>query len=1413
MTSQPRTPLSRSSDPGPRRTPRVFILDPDLQSTIGHNYEASVRTAFSARKAGYEPLIFGNRHLSHADLDVGDGLKIRPYFNAHAFDFAGLEGRRVRARLSPLDRLNRFEWEDYLDRLWRLHERHAIQADDILYVHTLSHPVAQAIHTYLAALPPAARPRLYALIYCAPDKVQGTPVGDVGVLELLAAYERSGLLGRWAFFHAETRGIAEAYAVEGFDFPVFMGPIPQESYTPDRHRADPITISYLGEARREKGFELAPDILAELKRMIGAPAFESLRFVVQISSNRGNDTDSVQAARERLRRMAEDSPNLQLIDEMTTEEYRRRLTETDIALLPYDPKDYAVRGSGVAYECLAGGRAVVCSPDLDIIGTFEGENVAAAEAFSAAELAKTLAGVLLHGRFSREGVLRQTDGLDRFSVDRFFSELLIEQAQRHPSAGEPTPEARPRCLYIGQAAFSGGNGFVQRCHLDALTKLGYDIVFLGVPWVLQGSRDYDDAKARCLSVLYDRAHDFRIIQTLFAEVVFDQDFQNFFDTAFHKKFEFFTNRTYDEIFDQSVHIPEFRAWQLSLSDFDFVLHNYIFTAPLIERVAGADTPKIVEVHDFQAQQNVFRRQERDKDDPLAVEDPHWFEGDARFEFNAARRFDRLLHISPELAQTFEEAGVTTGRVARPYALIDDATDPGEALEGVSLFEFLEANCERAAFEKILPALSTQMPDRIDLLFYGTNHPSNTVSLTAFIEDVFAPELARDGVKLFVAGSICDAIEETGVIARLGLHRNVFLLGRVKDLRALTHAARVVALYVTQGTGFPTKVIETLGEGQAFVCNARALADLAEATDAYFPAPSDPRTVAEDARRLLADPEARRARGANGRAFYEKHFSVAQYLKTLAEVTGLQGALPEIEARAPLHGEHSFALPEDLDEYFHTVGLGEPIAFSAHGVPARFLFGDWSDPEIGHTWLDGRMGGLCCRLTAPPEGTVQATVKVLMLPNAVERDPSFRIRVNGVEVYRGRCGGGVEDHLFAIPPHVFGENGICIVEFEAAATGRVPGDARDLSLNFQTLRFARADATFDADPEVEAVEPAPEPVGDAAARNPFATEDGLDDEIADPHPVAATAFDGSDGPGAAEPFGTLDEAFATIGFDEDAWTGDAADEERDVGEAQTAMTERMDDAAREPERPEAPRRDPSEETPVVAKRSGPTLGGRRARAPRKLPERGTTIAEWGPLRPPSHPPRVRMGAAIDAAFGADVDLSDSSGSAEATHVDDGVAEDAQAAHAQGETTQLEPTRRERGRSDAPETPHPIAAARAVGRGPSFSARRSERSFGDGRRAWTGVVRAAAAARATAQLDDPTAAPLEDDAPSPRTGRRAPLRQLIDYKGLLGRSDDQADAELSLAEDRQPQEDGARENRQNETGQRRRSVFRKGRAFSA
>ncbi|MEM1051358.1 MAG: glycosyltransferase [Pseudomonadota bacterium] len=747
-------------------------------------------------------------------------------------------------------------WEQYLFSLLQLHEEEKINADTKLFCHTASMPMLMGVLQYLLTLSPEQRPQFFCLIYCQPEIIQGEQLRGVPNLSVLQRLKDEGLIGSHIFFHVETVGLQEHYSSLGFEFPIAMGPL-DPLLSPDSEREPTGTkiISYLGEARAEKGFQHLPDIIEAFGQQ---GAVRDVEFRIQTYSNPANDTFENDTAKRRLAGLQLPGVTITLLGDLTPDEFSSEMENADVVVMPYDVEHYAARGSGIAYDALTSRTRIVCTPGADIERTFRSCGVDVPVDGTPEEFAAAIARTLL------EDAPQDLSYLENFTVEKFFSTLF--EVHDISKVTTPKPSAQARAVNALVLPMNGGHAFVQNAQLKMLQRLNCCSILLGIPWVtaVDGCDYYKGELIKEYFLSKECMHH----ALAFLQVKRSDEFRSRFSLHKSGKVDYYYYSNFTDIIREYVEPGPLVSMMLKVNPVDKGILNYPWLEPIMDdlRIAnGSQEIRFVcEVHDNQCQQNILRRAAYAETHGLEWSEKamrHDAESELAAEFESLSKFDRRVFISTALKNQLTSSESSADQVVFP--------------PNVQLRERDENPTEE---------LNEETLEDVEILFVGTAHQANRNSLQFLMDDVMPLVRHKRLANLFVVGSI-ERLFSSEIKQRYA-SRGIYFLGHVADINQWYDAAQVVALSVTDGTGFPTKVIETMALGKSFSVTHGALYELGADAKALFPVCKTAEEMADDIVALLSSREMRDARGAAAREFYDTNFSLKKYISQWAEALGV-----------------------------------------------------------------------------------------------------------------------------------------------------------------------------------------------------------------------------------------------------------------------------------------------------------------------------------------------------------------------------------------------------------------------------------------------------------------------------------------------------------------------------------------------
>ena len=334
---------------------RLIFADPGLRGPAGHHLTYVVGLAEAAHRRGLPALILARREFIGRINE--DHARVIPIFSAR-YQTSG-EGGRLRAavfgassRLPStisdvatviLRRVHRSKRRGQTDSFGRelaatLLEHRSTESDVLVLPSVSSANLAGLAD----ALGPAAVGRIVIVLRRLPEEMDQT---DPGPSPISAIMRRLGdHFGSRLQLFADTRPLAKLWH-ELLDVPVVAVPIPvTELADQDRPIKTPPNLVFSGGGRSEKGYCLLPAIIAAYQ--------DRAQFTIHSGPINGRSDPSIQRAHRALK--AHIGPRLQVIERvLEPDDYFALLRAADLLLLPYDPKAYGPRSSGILAEARA----------------------------------------------------------------------------------------------------------------------------------------------------------------------------------------------------------------------------------------------------------------------------------------------------------------------------------------------------------------------------------------------------------------------------------------------------------------------------------------------------------------------------------------------------------------------------------------------------------------------------------------------------------------------------------------------------------------------------------------------------------------------------------------------------------------------------------------------------------------------------------------------------------------------------------------------------------------------------------------------------------------------------------------------------------------------------------------------------
>lgn len=365
--------------------PKFVLIDPSLQAVGGHHFEYALHLLRAAEQAGFEPWLA--THRKFRDLaELPEHWRVLPLYqrgtySKRRFLADGSSPAASRQRTWAVRRLA--EWWNDRRRAKRsttfardtvaLFRQVGLEPGDQVFLPTVSELELLGLAQFLAHDDRSAgvdwHLQFHFPIYSGyePDY----PDQDAGLEELRRGFRQATALAadHRLHFYTTTEGLAIQHnrlgvaQFQALPYPgnpaLQSGRVRGTSHSATSH-SGPLRVSYLGDARYEKGYQCLPQIIKRV--WDDYVATNRIRFLVQSDCNfpnppQGNNIAVVEA-RAALGRLPLEK--ITFFDApLDSSEFTRRTLQSDIGLLPYERAPYNVRCSGILIDALGVGMPVV----------------------------------------------------------------------------------------------------------------------------------------------------------------------------------------------------------------------------------------------------------------------------------------------------------------------------------------------------------------------------------------------------------------------------------------------------------------------------------------------------------------------------------------------------------------------------------------------------------------------------------------------------------------------------------------------------------------------------------------------------------------------------------------------------------------------------------------------------------------------------------------------------------------------------------------------------------------------------------------------------------------------------------------------------------------------------------------------
>lgn len=558
---------------------RALILDPSLKNPNGHHLAVATALARSLKANGYYTTVACNFGMSLHSIDgVDETFRL---LSDYLYEQNGDIG------LAEAEFHNAFT-------------EAGVGPDDLVFAFCATPTMLAALAYKLAQTPVTRRPHV-AIRFDRPE--WRTPPTSIGYEQAFQLIRSLGVRKNFSFT-VESKGLQQYFEItSGETFAIRFNHVAAAEFLAESLlggttvRSNDIVVSYVGEAREEKGFQHLPGVL---RTVLPAIKDQNLKLRIQCGANSWNQTPVILEAKKQLVEMAATDPRIELLEgALPEDEYLALIRDVDIVFLPYFPPQYRIRGSGVATEAAAFGTELVVSHGLDITATYPEAVVTESRDYSVTALAQALL-----SRIQAIGAMSQEE---RAARKRAGSGDIADFAPSFLQPADEIPDAPSRIvLWFANDTRGEGSETVYRSQFDFLESNGYLVVKLVAPyparWRLENPWIFDlttfVSNGECVANFQPGLE----IESVMDDLSRGGDVLANFTAAWNL-----------------TTLPPFIERLLRHSPPQLAVVNYAHHHPLVRRLIDSEVPTIVETHDIQALQYAIQQNRAVDERQLAIE--------------------------------------------------------------------------------------------------------------------------------------------------------------------------------------------------------------------------------------------------------------------------------------------------------------------------------------------------------------------------------------------------------------------------------------------------------------------------------------------------------------------------------------------------------------------------------------------------------------------------------------------------------------------------------------------------------------------------------------------------------------------------------------------------------------------------
>jgi len=336
---------------------RFILLDHSIEDSTGHYLEYAKRVLRAAKQQSFQTILAVNKGAGEIvcqEADIIDRAFTRTFWENQAQTFSKLVLGLFRK--GNLFAGNPSFSHQYAKELRAFFLRVGTTVDDLVFVPTLGGTELMGIAFYSGF--EDAQDLKWRLLFRRDLPAPGSLVDARAHLNLFriravfAEASKRFKKGNLSFY-TDTEELSIRYNKLGLgNFITLPIPIDETLCTKKKKLTLPLVVSYLGDAREEKGFHLLPDLISSLR----SAGFDEKRVRFRVQANLPLSGSTLRAVRAKAKLADYQQAGVEMLEgPFNSDTYHQLILTSDVILIPYCPRSYAARSSGIFAEALAAG--------------------------------------------------------------------------------------------------------------------------------------------------------------------------------------------------------------------------------------------------------------------------------------------------------------------------------------------------------------------------------------------------------------------------------------------------------------------------------------------------------------------------------------------------------------------------------------------------------------------------------------------------------------------------------------------------------------------------------------------------------------------------------------------------------------------------------------------------------------------------------------------------------------------------------------------------------------------------------------------------------------------------------------------------------------------------------------------------